>query len=201
MTFASCGEEEKEEAEGKEANKEQEVKEPEVTLNVDTDESYIWWKGKKEGSDDHHTGKMKISEGSITVTDGAVTDGMVKMDVNSIYETDLAGTDKEAYLVGHLAGNGPHFFAQDSLGMPTLKITGYEDGMLKGDLTIRETTNAISIPVKVEMKDGKLMATSESFMVDMSQYGMEGFDEPAEGEERGFVIEDAVEIKVNVVAK
>lgn len=204
MTFAACGGEEEAEEEGAEnTEKKEEVKEPVVvTMNIDTEESYIWWRAEKENSDDFHEGKLKISEGSVTATDGAVTDGTVKIDVASIYETDLSESPEyEQKLAAHLSGNTPHFFAQDSLGMPTLSIKGYEEGMLNADLTIRGTTNAISIPVNVEIKDGKLMATSDKFMVDLSQYGMTGFDEPAEGEERGFVIKDAVEFKVNVVAK
>ncbi len=208
MTFAACGGEEEAEEEGAEnTEKKEEVKEPVVlTLEVDTAESYIWWHGwmANEPEEHFHKGKVKIESGTVTLTDGVVTGGELKVDIASIYDTDLTGTEGEMHLANHLAlSQRPDFFAQDSLGMPTFSISSYEDGMLKGSLTIRGNSKDVEVPVNVSVDGESVTATSENFKMDMSGFGMPGFEAPSEEEagDHDHVMSTDVELKVNVVAK
>ena len=72
-----------------------------ATYTVDAAKSIINWSGSKPTAT--HTGTIKVSEGSISAKDGAITGGSFSLDMNSIVCTDLEG-GKKSGLEAHLKG-------------------------------------------------------------------------------------------------
>lgn len=147
-------------------------------FNLDTDGSVVNWEGNMVAiggvSLYGHNGTIQISEGSVTLENGKITSGNVVVDMTTIRPLDDNYEDKDGRraedLVGHLSSDD--FFNVEEHPTARLDITGMEDGKLKGDLTIRGNTNAVTIE-KVNVKegeDGTMMASGE-FTIDRQKYG------------------------------
>lgn len=141
-------------------------------LTVDTAASVVNWKGAKVAGP--HNGKIKIKEGSLVVEGGALKSGVVTIDMNSMTNEDLTDAKYNEKLMGHLKSDD--FFAVEKNPVSVFKINSvkvvnaaentYE---LAGDLTIKGKTNPLTVPAKIEMKDGVLTATATA-KVDRLKY-------------------------------
>jgi len=150
--FASCIGEKKEKTAIKEAVK--------VTVNaenlnnVDVTASVLNWEGSKPTG--AHNGTVALKSGGLLVEAGTLTQGVFVVDMNSITNTDMAGSNGAAKLEGHLKASD--FF--DVAVYPTAKfvITSVVDteGKLAvtGNLTIKNTTKSITIPATIATTDG-----------------------------------------------
>ncbi|MEM7102847.1 MAG: YceI family protein [Bacteroidota bacterium] len=111
--------------------------------------SKVVWKGYKVlGS---HEGTINLKSGFLSFNDDNLVGGEFIIDVSSITVTDLEG-DYKANLEGHLKSGD--FFGVETF--PTAKLvitnadrTGKNAYEVTGDLTIKETTNAITFDVSV----------------------------------------------------
>ncbi|MFN0082839.1 MAG: YceI family protein, partial [Ferruginibacter sp.] len=115
--------------------------------------SNISWTGSKPTG--KHTGTFNITNGDLSVKDGALTGGTFTIDINSLNNEDLAGdAESKGKLEGHL--KSPDFF--DVAKYPTAKfeITGVEVNtdstkkdithIIKGNLTLKDSTKNVAIP-------------------------------------------------------
>lgn len=200
VSLASCGEKAKE-AETKEAEKAAVSENTAITYKANIDESLIEWKGfKPTGS---HTGTIAIKQGKINVNNNAIESGKFVIDMSSIAVTDIPEEEEgNAKLKGHLTS--ADFFDVETYPIASFEITGTEtvDGktMLSGNLTMKDKTNNISIPVSTEMKDGTMILTSETFTIDRSKWNVEYGSKSFFDNLGDKFINDDIELKVTLVA-
>ncbi|MCA0133697.1 YceI family protein [Winogradskyella alexanderae] len=201
VSFTNCGDNKAKEAETTEATEAAVAKETAVTYQANSENSMIEWKGfKPTGS---HTGTISISEGMVSVNGDAIESGNFTIDMNSIVVTDIPVEDEgNAKLRGHLTS--ADFFDVEKFPTAKFEVTGIstEEGktMLSGNLTMKEKTNNISIPVTTSMEGDMMKLTSETFTIDRSkwnvQYGSKSFFDNL-GDK---FINDEIELKVTLVA-
>jgi polyisoprenoid-binding protein YceI len=200
VAFSSCKDKAKE-AETTEAEEAAVAEETAVMFKADTDKSSIEWKGfKPTGS---HTGTIAIAKGIVNVNDGTVESGNFEIDMSSITVTDIPAEDEgNAKLKGHLTS--ADFFDVETFPYAKFEVTGIEtvEGktMLSGNLTMKDATNNIRIPVTTSIEGNNMTLTSETFTIDRSKwnvkYGSKSFFDNL-GDK---FINDDIELKVNLVA-
>lgn len=169
---------------------------------VDSTSTITWTGSKPTGK---HTGTFKIKDGTLNVKDGALKGGTFIIDINSLNNKDLAGdAESKGKLEGHL--KSPDFF--DVAKYPTAKfeITGVEVNtdstkkeithIIKGNLTLKDSTKNIAIPARVTI-DAKSINASADFSIDRTLWGMnyKGPDNPQD-----WVITKTVALKLNINA-
>ncbi len=210
MSMISCKNEAKNETEAKEAEEVVEVSEEAATYKVITEESTIEWKGTKPVGGGHN-GTIDIAEGEFKMMDDAIEGGKVVIDMKSISAEDLEGEkakNLEAHLMGTVEGKEGDFFNVQEYPEATFEVTGFEkkDGKnwMTGNLTLKENTKSINIPVKTELnKDGSEMKiTSEPFTINRTDwevnYGSKSVFDNLVGDN---VISDDIELRLMVKAK
>lgn len=197
--FASCIGEKKEKTAIKEAVK--------VTVNaenlnnVDVTASVLNWEGSKPTGS--HNGTVALKSGGLLVEAGTLTQGVFVVDMNSITNTDMAGSNGAAKLEGHLKASD--FF--DVAVYPTAKfvITSVvdTDGKLAvtGNLTIKNTTKSITIPATIATAEGITTFKSETFTIDRTDFGVVYASKKLDAALKDKFINDLMEMSFNVVTK
>ncbi len=197
--FASCIGEKKEKTAIKEAVK--------VTVNaenlnnVDVTASVLNWEGSKPTG--AHNGTVALKSGGLLVEAGTLTQGVFVVDMNSITNTDMAGSNGAAKLEGHLKASD--FF--DVAVYPTAKfvITSVvdTDGKLAvtGNLTIKNTTKSITIPATIATAEGITTFKSETFTIDRTDFGVVYASKKLDAALKDKFINDLMEMSFNVVTK
>ena len=169
---------------------------------VDTTSTLTWIGSKPTGK---HTGTFKLSGGAFIVKDGELKGGTFTININSLNNEDLvADAGSKAKLEGHLKSSD--FF--DAANFPTAKfeITSVEPNtdttkkevthIIKGNLTLKDSTKNVAIPARVTI-DAKTLSASAIFSIDRTLWGMnyKGPDNP-----QNWFIAKAVELKLNLTA-
>lgn len=197
--FASCNGEKKEKTAIKEAVK--------VTVNaenlnnVDVAASVLNWEGSKPTGS--HNGTVALKSGGLLVEAGTLTQGVFVVDMNSITNTDMAGSNGAAKLEGHLKASD--FF--DVAVYPTAKfvITSVvdTDGKLAvtGNLTIKNTTKSITIPATIATAEGITTFKSETFTIDRTDFGVVYASKKLDAALKDKFINDLMEMSFSVVTK
>ncbi len=132
--------------------------------NVDAAKSQLTWNGKKVTGE--HTGTINLGAGQLLVSGNKVTGGSVDIDMTSIKNTDLTDAEYNGKLIGHLKSDD--FFSVEKNPKATFKITsltpikgakaGQPNHTVKGNLTIKGITNAITFPATVAVNNGTASA-------------------------------------------
>lgn len=135
------------------------------TLKVDPKASKIEWVGKKVTG--QHNGTVNIKSGTVTVDKGAITGGTFEIDMTSIAVLDLEG-DSNAKLTGHLKSDD--FFGVEKYPTATFVITNVKNGVVNGNLTIKEKTNPVSFTANMAISKGALTAKADDVKVDRTLY-------------------------------
>jgi len=177
---------------------------------IDSSTTLTWTGAKPTGT---HAGTFKVTEGSLIVDGNSLTGGGFTIDVNSLNNTDLAGdAENKGKLEGHL--KSPDFF--DVAKYPTAKfeITSVEPfialtdssstkvktadatHIIKGNLTLKDSTKNISFPANVAITANSATANAD-FNIDRTQWGMnyKGPNNPQD-----WVIDKEVNIKIALSA-
>lgn len=155
-------------------------------LSVDATASALSWKGFKPGGE--HYGKLPISAGQLDIKDDVLHGGYVTIKMDGIIVEDLKAEEGGAKLKAHLEGED--FF--DAAKYPEakfeltdvpaegLKIADIKE--LKGNLTLKDVTKNITIPVASIQRDaatGKYSFTSQTFRINRAdwnvKYGSKSF--------------------------
>nr|WP_314650362.1 YceI family protein [uncultured Porphyromonas sp.] len=155
-------------------------------LSVDSTASALSWKGFKPGGE--HYGKLPISAGQLDIKDDVLHGGYVTIKMNGIIVEDLKAEEGRDKLKAHLEGED--FF--DAAKYPEakfeltdvpaegLKIADIKE--LKGNLTLKDVTKNITIPVASIQRDaatGKYSFTSQTFRINRAdwnvKYGSKSF--------------------------
>ncbi len=197
--FASCIGEKKEKTAIKEA----------VTVtvsaedlnNVDIAASVLNWEGSKPTGS--HNGTVALKSGGLLVEGGTLTQGVFVVDMNTITNTDMAGSEGAAKIEGHLKASD--FF--DVAVYPTAKfvITSVVDteGKLAvtGNLTIKNTTKSITIPATIATVEGITTFKSETFTIDRTDFGVVYASKKLDAAIKDKFINDLMEMSFSVITK
>lgn len=167
-----------------------------VTYSIDTEKSVVNWKGKMIGVYAHE-GTMRLTEGSLKVTDEIVTEGNFTVDMNSMLTTDSDALYKMASrekLIGHLKADD--FFSTEKYPTATFKIKEVNKDVIKGDLTIKGVTNEETLTnVKLTVAD-KNVTVSGILVFDRQKYGV-----AYKHTMNDMVISDDIELTVSISGK
>lgn len=155
-------------------------------LSVDATASALSWKGFKPGGE--HYGKLPISAGQLDIKDDVLHGGYVTIKMDGIIVEDLKAEDGGDKLKAHLEGEDFFDVAKypeakfELTDVPAegLKITDIKE--LKGNLTLKDVTKNITIPVASIQRDaatGKYSFTSQTFRINRAdwnvKYGSKSF--------------------------
>lgn len=165
----------------------------------------IKWLGKKLTGE--HFGTIATTEGKLFVTDGALSGGQFKLDMNSITVLDLTDAAKNADLTDHLKSED--FFSVVNHPTGLFEITGVEalatpdekgnTHLISGNLTLKGISQGIRFPAMIQMTDEKIQATAD-FNIDRTLWDIRyrsGKFFPEIGDK---VIDDQIGITLNLEA-
>ena len=150
-----------------------------LTFEIDTTASTIKWRGTKPTGE--HVGSIDIQDGQIIVDQDNISGGKVVIDMNSITVLDEGRDEKsrtnlENHLKGTVEGKETDFFDVKKYPTATFEITGLEEengkNMLQGNLTIKDITKGIRIPVTTRIDENQLSLESETFVIDRTDWGV-----------------------------
>lgn len=134
--------------------------------------STVNWTGKKVLG--LHTGSINIANGYIEITDNAVIDGEIEIDMTSITITDIADKKTHDEFLGHL--HNDDFFAVDKFKTSKLVIRDSKNVdlnkfQLDGILTIKDISHPVSFIATVEIFTDFLHSLGE-IVIDRTLYNI-----------------------------
>ena len=181
----------------------EEVKVEETTIvnNVDLTSSVMTWKGTKPTGS--HNGTVAFKSGGMLLENDVLKGGEFVIDMNTIKNLDMVGSDGAANIEKHL--KAPDFFDVEVYPISKFVITSVleVDGGLAvtGNLTIKDATKSITIPASVSTVEGITTFKSELFNIDRADFNVKyGSKRWIEGLKDKF-IDDLVEMSFTVVTK
>ncbi len=144
---------------------------------VNTDESVIWWTGRNAKG--RHYGTLKLSEGEIRVTNGAI-DGAFEIDMTSIKNTDLEGDPLQPILIAHLMSDDFFFVkmfpkasfvltAAKGMESVTLSSPNFE---VEGIFELRGIKADIRFPATVNRREDGSVSIEAHFDLDRTRWSV-----------------------------
>jgi len=135
--------------------------------NADTDKTKLVWLGEKVTG--QHTGTINLKSGWLNWQDNKIVSGEFSIDM-----TSLKDSESNERLETHLKSDD--FFGVVKYPEAKLVITGSTPfdkgtGVVKGTLTIKETTNPIEFKATMQKKDDGLWFYS-NIVVDRTKYNV-----------------------------
>lgn len=156
------------------------------TVSVDSSASYLSWKGFKPGG--QHYGKLPVSAGALDLKDGVLRAGSVSIQMNGIIVEGLKAEDGADKLKQHLESEDFFDVAKypearfELTNLPAEGVKVAELTQLQGNLTLKDVTKNITIPVASVVADpatGAYTITSKTFTINRAdwnvKYGSKSF--------------------------
>lgn len=161
-----------------------------VQYEVSSENSVLTWQGTGLPFGKRHWGNVVVSEGKVSVTGGDIN-GEVVFDMSTITseQGDMLNNDLKS----------SNFF--DVALYPTSRfvITGYAEGNIYGNLTLKEVTKSISFPVFVIQNEDTLTITGET-IINRLDWGIEFRSGTIFGDIGNQLVHDNVTIQIELVA-
>ena len=130
-------------------------------------QSNIDWIGRKvTGS---HNGTIAIKKGTLSLTDGKLSDGAFAIDTTSIKILDVTDPATNAQFAGHLASDD--FFSIEKYPEANMEISSVSGDEIHGNLTIKGITQPVSFTAAINTNDDTLTATGK-IVIDRTKYDM-----------------------------
>ncbi|WP_027000395.1 YceI family protein [Eisenibacter elegans] len=216
FVMASCGSAPKsDKAETGEAQEVNEVAEA-ADVALDLEASQITWVGTKPVG--KHNGTIKLSEGKLSLKDGAIVGGNFVIDLNTLTVLDIPAEDEaNAKLTGHLKSGD--FFEVEKFPTATFEVVSVEpyqapEGDKKeekdpeytlanpthtitGNLEMKGVKKSIKFPAKVTI-DGNKVTAEAKFNINRKDWGMSYGDDESLGDK---FIRPTVHIGFNIATK
>ena len=194
----SCKGEKKEKIVVKEEVK---VEKTNMVNNLDLTTSVMTWKGTKPTGS--HDGIVSFSSGGMIVENGVLKEGEFVIDMSTIKNLDMEGSDGAGKIEKHL--KAADFFDVEMYPTSKFVITSVLDvegnTAVTGNLTIKDVTKSITIPATVSTTDGITTFKSELFNIDRADFNVKyGSKRWIEGLKDKF-IDDLVEMSFVVISK
>jgi len=149
----------------------------ETVFKVETNQSKVIWTGKKVTGE--HTGTLLLDGGEVKLNGDEVVSAEIKLDMNSISNSDLTDPKWNKKLVDHLKSED--FFSVDTYPQASFETTGFSkndivsvndaDYTVTGNLTIKGITHEVSFPVKVAV-DGNRLAANGTATFDRTKWNI-----------------------------
>lgn len=138
-----------------------------VSYTIDSAASTVnWFASKVTGK---HDGTLAIKSGDIQTENGTVSAGKIVFDMTQIVVTDVTDAEMNGKLTGHLKSDD--FFSVETHPEATFEIVSVEpiaeaaegtpNYSVKGNLTIKGITKAITFPATINVTEGTLNAAAE----------------------------------------
>lgn len=183
-----------------------------VEYKADTTASVVKWNATHKGGLAPRFGTLSLSEGSISVENGAVTGGDFVIDLNSLAVDPASVTEpdkKPEDLAGHL--KNADFFDVEKFPTAKFDITSIAPfdaakdkstvegatNVVSGNLTLKDKTINVSFPAKITVTDNEV-ALVANFTVDRSAWNL---TYGAEGDPKDWAISKDMDIALDVKAK
>lgn len=172
FVLTSCGSNSNTEASGEAA----EAGATAVNYTIDPASSKVEWVAKKVTG--QHNGTVALKSGELKAEAGAITAGKFVMDMNSILVLDMPADDEyNVKLLGHL--KSADFFNVEATPESSFEIVSVEpiagaaagaaNYNVKGNLTIKGITKAITFPATINVSDNVVAANAE-FDIDRTEW-------------------------------
>lgn len=196
--LTACKNEKKEKTEVKAAK---EVSVAITTSNVDTEASVLHWKGTKPTG--AHDGVVHFKDGGIKLEDGKLVGGEFVIDMSTITNKDMEGSEGAGKLEGHL--KSPDFFAVETYPTSKFVVTNVAEAEGKlnitGNLTIKDVTKSITIPATLTTEAGVTTLTSETFSIDRADFNVKYGSKKFFDNLKDKFIDDIMELSFEVKTK
>ena len=141
-------------------------------VNVDVTASVLNWKGSKPTGS--HNGTVALKSGNLDVKNGLLNGGVFVVDLTTIKNLDMAGSNGAAKIEGHLKGDD--FFDVEKYPTSTFTITKVKkDGSklaVTGNLQIKDVTKSITIPAMISTESGVTVFKSEVFNINRADFNV-----------------------------
>lgn len=132
---------------------------------IDAENSRLEWIGRSLNN--RHYGRIAVQRGELLIAGGRLSSGSIVFDMNTIENLDLQDPTWRDMLIRHLKSDD--FFAVERFPTASFTLTGWEvqegaspeapNGIVAGDLSIRDVTRPISFPAIVApQQDGSIKA-------------------------------------------
>lgn len=135
-----------------------------TVYKIEQGQSKVVWTGKKVTG--QHTGTLALESGVVTLNDDELAGAEIKLDMNSIANTDLTDPQWNKKLVDHLKSDD--FFSVEKypqgsfVSTSMVKNSGEASYKVTGNLTLKGITHEISFPVNVEVEGNRLTANGSA---------------------------------------
>lgn len=135
-----------------------------TVYKIEQGQSKVVWTGKKVTG--QHTGTLALESGVVTLNDDELAGAEIKLDMNSIANTDLTDPQWNKKLVDHLKSDD--FFSVEKypqgsfVSTSMVKNAGEASYKVTGNLTLKGITHEISFPVNVEVEGNRLTANGSA---------------------------------------
>ncbi len=165
---------------------------------IDNKQSVVEWKGAN--SFGAHKGYISISKGELRIKNGELMGGTVEVDMNTIEDENHKANSG---LIKHL--KNPDFFEVEKFPFATIEITkvaSLNDGnkSITGKLTIKEITQEVTFPAKIEIKDG-MVTTDGKLVIDRTKWNVSYQSAKFYQLLADKTISDSIEFHMKIVAK
>lgn len=178
---------------------------PAGTKTFTVTEGLVYWAGKNDVSNSQHNGTIQVQSGNITLTDGQLASGTITMDMNSITVQDLKDPGEKSDLESHL--KDADFFETNKFPVGTFTFSesfkstnpGF-NAVVPGQLTLKEKTHNVNIPVNVSFKGEELSIESATFIIDRTKWGI-NFRSGILNTAKDKIISDNVPVQLSLKAK
>lgn len=183
-------------------------------LNVDLEQSSIYWKGSKVGGS--HEGSLNLSEGNLILAGDSVLAGDFTIDLNTMASIDFAENAAMAEkLLGHL--KSADFFDVAKYPTSTFQITSVTPSTateganyeVSGNLTMKDITKNISFPANITKETKKndaeqdvvvYKAESKPFSIDRTQWNVMFGSKSLTSAAKDALVNDDIELQITVFA-
>lgn len=171
----------------------------EFSKEVDATNSFVQWKGFKPGGE--HFGKLPVSAGSVAIHEGKLYGGYAELAMNGIIVEDIEG-EMAAMLKGHLENED--FFEAATYPTARFELTDIPaEGLaieqlteIKGNLTLKDVTKNVTIPVEIISKEGDSYTfESKTFRINRVDWNVKYGSKTLFGDLGDKFIDDEIELK------
>ena len=160
------------------------------SLNINTSNSSVEWKGVMVGIYSHN-GFVSIKEGNLVCQGNSITGGNIIIDMKTMTQSDSLYKTEENKLVAHL--ESPDFFDVANFPTATFEITSSDLGTKKvyGNLTVKGITE--SEVVENVIFDVETKSATGTLKFDRQKYGVN-----YKGSKKDMLVGDEVEMTISL---
>lgn len=174
-----------------------------IIYNKVIQNSIINWEGAHLDNLGVHKGIINISEASILVSDGELTQATFLIDMSSIKVEDMEDVLMEEKLISHLSSLD--FFNVSKFSNAKFKLLSIEkkkaDFNVTGILTMLGIENEITFLSEIIINENKIIIKSEPFELDRTNWGVNYNKEGTEGILNEYIIRDAIKVSIDCVVE